>query len=69
MHDRWCPVPERRIHNGRNPSAVSSSNGRATICTPIGNPSGELPHRHHRRRRSQHVEPLRVPHRIEVLHF
>ena len=52
----------------RPPTPCSSSQCRATICTPTGSPVRRRPRRHRDRRVLQEVEPGRVAPRVEVVH-
>ncbi len=61
-------ITERSIDDRRNAQHYLIFKRPRDNLHPDRQPLGRAAHRHHRRRRRQRVEPLRVPHRIEVLH-
>ena len=67
LRHRRRAIAEGRIDDGSDAEGDFIFKGRATICTPMGSPSGERSNRNDCGGRGQRVEPLRVTHGVKVL--
>ena len=62
------PKPERSIHNPRYPQHHLILKRPRRNLHPDRQSLRRTSHRNHRRRRAQRVEPLRIAHRVQILH-